>query len=140
MGQWRNVKNTVTLDVFDDLEEVCNTRLSNTFKKFVISHNSGQLYPYPYLFQNGWNKGILFTGVLPFYNTDLEETVYDIVNDLVKITDRPDCMPFGRSENNILCIYSDELILWVRNTDEFIPLHYKLNVFLCTLRTYEADT
>lgn len=94
MKRWNDITPVQNIEVISELESLCNTNTTNSFKDFICKYNGGKLRPMPYIYDSTTHTGHTFSRVLSF-NRDDEDNVFSVIESLGNV----DFIPFGLSKN-----------------------------------------
>lgn len=114
--EWADVKPLKTGTEVDVLEIKYLFMLPADLKECIKKNNGGM--PFPYSFDVGKNKGMVFGGLLSFNESDTD-SFYDVVGRFETPDRKLTMFPFGVDPaGNLLCVKNGEIVLYYSETEE----------------------
>lgn len=101
-------------NILDDFEIDYAFRISDNLRDLIKANNGG--IPNKGIFDSP-REGMVFAGLLSF-NKDDEETVYMVLNSIVK-SGKISMVPFGTDGfGNLICMRGNEIVFWNHESDK----------------------
>ncbi len=113
--EWDGVKPLKVGTEVDVLEVKYLFMLPADLKECIKKNNGGM--PFPYSFDVGKNKGMVFGGLISFNEGDTD-SVYDVIGRFETPDKKLTMFPFGVDPaGNLLCVKDDEIVLYYSETE-----------------------
>lgn len=126
--EWDAVKPLKVGTEVDVLEVKYLYRLPADLKECIKENNGGM--PFPYTFDLGKNKGLVFGGLLSFNEGDTD-SFFDVVSRFETSDKGLTMFPFGVDPaGNLLCVKDGEIVLYYAEMEEPIFISKTFTDFL----------